>query len=103
MNVPKIKAMDFGSNCRLRVSVCDRFVFVSDFYVYFSLFLSAYYFWWICLLIWLLPSFFFSLIVFLFYFIFSLPFFLPFLLSRVADRVLVVHPGVRPEPLWWES
>ena len=30
-------------------------------------------------------------------------FFLPFLLSCVADRVLVFQPGVRPEPLRWES
>ena len=29
--------------------------------------------------------------------------FLPFLLSRVADRVLVLCPGVRPEPRRWES
>ena len=36
----------------------------------------------------------------LFYF---LSFFLPFLLSRVADRVLVLQPGVRPVPLRWES
>ena len=40
----------------------------------------------------------------LFYFSFlSFFFFLPFLLSRVADWVLVLQPGVRPEPLWWES
>ena len=39
---------------------------------------------------------------FLFIIIFSF-FFSPFLLSRVADRVLVVRPGVRPEPLRWES
>ena len=30
-------------------------------------------------------------------------FFLPFPLSCVADRVLVLQPGVRPEPLRWES
>ena len=30
-------------------------------------------------------------------------FFLPFLLSRMADRVLVFWPGVRPEPLRSES
>ena len=34
---------------------------------------------------------------------FFLSFFLPFLLSHVADRVLVLQPGVRPEPLRWES
>ena len=34
---------------------------------------------------------------------FFLSFFLPFLLSRVADRVLVLQLGVRPEPLRWES
>ena len=38
-----------------------------------------------------------------FYFlIFFLSFLLPFLLSHVADRVLVLWPGVRPEPLKWE-
>ena len=31
------------------------------------------------------------------------PFFLPFLLSRVADWVLVLWPGVRSVPLRWES
>ena len=35
----------------------------------------------------------------LFIYLFS---FLPFLLSCVADRVLVLLPGVRPEPLRWE-
>ena len=34
---------------------------------------------------------------------FFLSFFLPFLLSHVADRVLVLQPGVRPEPPRWES
>ena len=29
--------------------------------------------------------------------------FLPFLLSRVDNRLLVLGPGVRPEPLRWES
>ena len=38
-----------------------------------------------------------------FYFFFFLSLFLPFLLSRVADRVLVLWHGVRPEPLRWES
>ena len=37
------------------------------------------------------------------YVFFFLSFFLPFLLSRMADRVLVLQPGVRPEPLRWES
>ena len=32
-----------------------------------------------------------------------LSFFLPFLLSHVADRVLVLWPGIRPVPLRWES
>ena len=30
-------------------------------------------------------------------------YFLPFLLIRVADSVLVLWPGMRPEPLRWES
>ena len=41
-------------------------------------------------------------ILFDFFFFFFL-FFLTFLLSHVADRVLVLQPGVRPEPLRWES
>ena len=45
MNVPKIEVVDFGSNC-----------FWS--YVYLSIVFSAYYQWWICLLVWLLSSFF---------------------------------------------
>ena len=34
---------------------------------------------------------------------FFLSFFLPFLLSHVADGILVLQAGVRPEPLRWES
>ena len=51
---------------------------------------------------------FFILIIFLIYFIlfyfvlFFIYCFLPFLLNHVADRVLVLQPGVRPEPLRWE-
>ena len=44
----------------------------------------------------------FKIFIYLFIFSFFL-FFLPFLLSCVADRVLVLRPGVRPEPLTWES
>ena len=69
---------------------------------------SACYHWWICLFVWLLSSFFYYFLIFLifsFYFnnfiLFLL--FLPFLLSHVADRVLVIQPGVRPEHLRWES
>ena len=69
-------------------------------------------------MVWLLPSFFhsfflLSLFNFLIFnnffhftnFIFFLPSFLslPFLLSRVADRVVVLWTGVKPEPLRWES
>ena len=73
-------------------------------------------------MVWLLSSFFFLLLLnFLFliiifyfdnviffiylfiYFSFFLSFFPPLLLSRVADRVSVLQPGVRPEPLRWES
>ena len=42
--------------------------------------------------------------LFLYFFnFFSLSFLLPFLLSHVADRVLVLRHGVRPEPLGWNS
>ena len=39
----------------------------------------------------------------LFFFVPSFFLFLPFLLSHVADRVLLLWPGARPEPLRWES
>ena len=49
----------------------------------------------------------FSILITLYYlfifFILSFFSFLPFLLSCVADRVLVLWLGVRPEPLRWES
>ena len=45
----------------------------------------------------------FYLITILFYYFILFIYFLPFLLSRVADRVLVLWVGVRPEPLRWES
>ena len=62
-------------------------------------------------MVWLLSSFFIIfliLIIFIylfiyFYYNFFLSFFLPFLLNHVADSVLVLQPGVRPEPLRWES
>ena len=38
-----------------------------------------------------------------YYYYFFLSFFLPFLLGQVAERVLVLWPGVRPEALIWES
>ena len=53
-------------------------------------------------LISILIIFLFFILITLFYFIF-ISFFLPFLLSHVADKVLVLWPGVRPEPLRWES
>ena len=56
MNVPKIEVVDFGSNCRL--GVCLLCLICFWFYVYLSTIFSAYYHWWICLLIWLLSSFF---------------------------------------------
>ena len=45
----------------------------------------------------------FLIFYFISFFSFFHSFFLPFLLSRVADRVLVLWPGVRPVPLRWES
>ena len=55
------------------------------YYIFIFLFLKIFYF----------NNFYFILI---FFFLF-----LPFLLSHVFDRVLVLQPGVRPEPLRWES
>ena len=46
----------------------------------------------------LILKFFFKFIIISFSF-----FFLPFLLSHVVDRVLVLWPGDRPEPLRWEG
>ena len=106
MNHPKIEAVDMlGATVELGFAVCDGFV--SDIYVYLSLVFCACYHWWICLLVWLLSLFknyyyLFMLIIF-FILIFFLSFFLPFLLSWVADRVLVLWPSVRPEPLRWET
>ena len=107
----KMRQWTLGATVDLGFAVCDWLV--SDLYVYLSLVFSACYHWWICLLVWLLSSFsfyYFKNFFFyfnnfiLFYFIFSFfLFFLPFLLSRVVDTVLVLWPGVRPEPLRWES
>ena len=47
--------------------------------------------------------FYFNNFYFILFFSYFLSFFLPFLLSHVADRVLVLWPGVRPVPLRWES
>ena len=46
---------------------------------------------------------FFKLLTFFMLIIFFLSFLLPFLLSGVADRIFVLWPGVRPEPLRWEG
>ena len=89
----KLKQWTLGATVDLGLAFCDEFV--SEFYIYLSLDFSACYHWWICLLVWLL-SFFILLLLFC-------HFFLPFLLSLVAGRVLVLQPGVRPEPQRWES
>ena len=126
MNVPKIEVVDFGSNCRL--GVCFLHLICFWFYVYLSLVFSTY--WWICLLVWLLSSFLYICIffnpfsLFLSVYVYAslcdfvciallLPFvlefclfvclFLPFLLSHGAGRVLVLRPGVGPEPPRWEG
>ena len=54
-NHPRIEAVDFGSNCRLGISFLCLICFC--FYVYLGLVFRAYYHWQICLLIWLLSSF----------------------------------------------
>ena len=53
----------------------------------------------ILIILFYILSFFFFISFFLSFFLLSLP----FLLNCVADRVLVLWPSVRPEPLWWES
>ena len=45
----------------------------------------------------------FFILIILFYFSLLSFFFLHFLLSHVADRVLVLWLGVKPQPLRWES
>ena len=70
MNVPKIEVVDFGSNCRL--GVCFLCLICFWFYVYLSIVFSAYYHWRICLLAWLLSSFFFLYICIYIYFFLSL-------------------------------
>ena len=90
------------------------------FVLFLSIVFSACYHWQICFWVWLLSSFslsffyyflifficnnyFNNFIFFNLFFPFFLSFFLPFLWSHVADRVLVLRPGVRPVPLRWES
>ena len=85
-----------------------------------SIVFIACYHWWICFLLWLLfflsflffsffyyfKNFLFLIIFLIFYFNNFIYFhfcFLPFILSYVADRVLVLPPGVRPVPLRHES
>ena len=84
--------------------------------LFFCIVFSACNHWWICFLVWLLSSFFLPffkfLIIFLnlknfiLFYLSFLPSFLPFLtflMRRVADRVLMLWPGIRPVPLRWES
>ena len=47
MNVPKIEAVDFGSNCRLGDCLLHLICFWFHFYL--SIVFSVYYHWWICL------------------------------------------------------
>ena len=44
-----------------------------------------------------------TILFLIFIYLFIIIIFVPFLLSCVADRVLVLRPGVRPEPLRSES
>ena len=52
----KLKQWTLGATVDLGFAFCDGFV--SEFYIYLSLVFSACYHWWICLLVWLLSSFF---------------------------------------------
>ena len=67
-NHPKIEAAYFGSNCTL--GVCYLHLICFWFSVYLSLVFIVHYHWYICLLIWLLSSFFFTQIYIDIYFIF---------------------------------
>ena len=77
-------------HCGFVFGLVARF-FLSLFFFYFLIFLF------------LIIYFLFFIFITLFYFSFFLSFFLPFLLSHLADRALVLWPGVLPEPLRWES
>ena len=107
MNHPKIETVELGANVALGFAVCDWLV--SDFYVYLSIDFSTCYHWWICLLVWLLSSFSFSFLFSLFKLFFcfnnlkNFIIIITFFLSCVADRVLGLWPGVRPDTLRWES
>ena len=54
--IPKLRWWTFGATVYLGFAVCDWLV--SDFYVSLSIVFSTCYHWWICLLVWLLSSFF---------------------------------------------
>ena len=100
---PKLRQWTLGKTVHLGFALCDWFL--SDFYVYLSLVLVLVIIGWF--VYWFGCSLLFDLFIYIYYysvsFFFFLPFFSPFLLSRVADRVLVLWPGVRPEPPRWES
>ena len=107
--IPKLRQWTWGSTVDLGFAVCNWFL--SDFYVYIIIVFITYYHWWICALVWFLYSFsfyyyLFNLFTLITFFLiknfFSLSFALLFLLSHVADRVLLLRPGVRPETLRWE-
>ena len=104
--IPKLRLWALRATVVLGFAVCDWLV--SHFYVYLSIVFSACHYCWICLLVWLLSFFYYIFISIFFFILISLfnfiyfsffLFFLPFLLSQVAEKVLVLRPGVRPEPL----
>ena len=64
--IPKLRQWTLGATVDLGFAVCNRLV--SDLFGYPSLVFSACYHWWICLLVWLLSSFFFNYFLKFFYF-----------------------------------
>ena len=68
-----------------------------------SSFLLSFYFYFFLTFVFLIIFFFLYFNNFIYYFSLSFFFLIPFPPSHVADRVLVLWSGVRPEPLRWKS
>ena len=85
-------------------SLCDFICIVLLLPLVLRFCLSIFFFFFILLFPFLFLMIFFILITLFYLFIYFSFFlcFLPFFLSCVADRVLVLQPGDRPEPLRWE-
>ena len=68
-----------------------------------SLLSFFFFFYYFLILLFLIIIFYFNNFILFYFFLSFILFFLPFTLSCVADRVVVLRPGVRPVPLMWDS